>query len=76
MKSRAVDRPTYVERRRMLLVELRLMRLTNPARRVVKRQQRLMRSLRFARREGLFSEVPHASTPRAGLMVRCDDPTT
>lgn len=37
----------------MLLVELRLMRLTNPARRVVKHQQRLMRALRFAHKEGL-----------------------
>ena len=48
-------RPSYAERRRMLLIELRLMRLTQPARRVVKHQQRLMRSLRFARREGVVS---------------------
>lgn len=43
---------SYAERRKMLLVELRLMRLTNPARRVVKHQQRLMRGLRFARSIG------------------------
>jgi hypothetical protein len=31
----------------MLLVELRFMRLTHPARRVVKHQQKLMRQLRW-----------------------------
>jgi len=53
MKER--PRRSYAERRRMLLIELRIMRLTNPARRSVKHQQRLMRALRFARREGVVS---------------------
>lgn len=53
MTGRKKPRATYAERRRMLLIELRLMRLTNPARRIVKHQQRLMRALRFARREGI-----------------------
>lgn len=37
----------------MLLVELRIMRMTKPAKRVVKHQQRLMRALRLARNMGL-----------------------
>lgn len=44
---------SYAERRRTLLVELSIMRLTNPTKRVVKHQQRLMRALRIARREGV-----------------------
>lgn len=51
MKKQA--RLTYAERRRLLLIELRLMRLTYPARRVIKHQQKLMRQLRFAHREGV-----------------------
>ena len=44
---------TYAERRRMLLIELRIMRFTSPSRRVVKHMQMLMRKLRFAHREGM-----------------------
>ena len=44
---------TYAERRRLLLLELRFMRLTNPARRIVKHQQKLMRKLRFTRNMGV-----------------------
>lgn len=50
---RAGQRRSYEERRRLLLIELRLMRLTNPSRRVVKHMQVQMRKLRFAHREGI-----------------------
>lgn len=40
---------SYAERRRMLLLELRIMRLTNPSKRIVKHMQRQMRALRFWR---------------------------
>lgn len=40
---------SYADRRRALLIELRIMRLTNPSRRVVKHMQRLMRALRTER---------------------------
>lgn len=45
--------PTYAERRFELLVELRFLRLTAPARRVVKHVQLEMRKLRTARRLGI-----------------------
>lgn len=45
---------TYAEERRMLLIELRIMRLSQPARRIVKHMQRLMRSLRWRRKEGVL----------------------
>jgi len=41
---------TYAERRRALLIELRLIRRTRPSRRVVKHMQRLMKKLRTYRR--------------------------
>lgn len=44
---------TYAEHRRLLLIEMRLMRLTKPAQRVVKHQQRLMKVLRLVRRDGI-----------------------
>ena len=53
MKSKPQRRTSYAERRRMLLIELRIMRLTKPSRRVVKHMQRQMKKLRFAHREGV-----------------------
>jgi len=44
---------SYAERRQSLLIELRVMRLTKPTKRVVKHMQRLMRGLRWMRTEGL-----------------------
>jgi hypothetical protein len=44
---------TYAERRRSLLIELRVMRRTNPSKRIVKHMQTLMRKLRTARRLGV-----------------------
>jgi hypothetical protein len=41
---------TYEHRRKLLLIELRLIRLTKPAKRVVKHMQRQMRKLRTTRR--------------------------
>ncbi len=49
---RSGQREGYEERRRLLLVELRLIRLTHPARRVVKHMQMQMRKLRYARKMG------------------------
>lgn len=46
-------KPSYADRRRALLIELRLMRRTAPARRVVKHMQTLMRKLRTAHRMGV-----------------------
>jgi hypothetical protein len=40
---------TYAQRRRLLLIELRIMRRTNPAKRVIKHMQRLMQKLRHDR---------------------------
>lgn len=50
---RAKLTPSYAERRRGLLIELRIMRLTHPQKRVVKHMQRLMRGLRWMRSEGI-----------------------
>ena len=47
------DGRSYAERRRALLIELRMMRMTKPARRVVKHMQSLMRKLRLAHKEGI-----------------------
>jgi len=52
MKRRSMS---YAERRLVLIVELRLLRMTKPALRVVKHVQREMRKLRNARRMGVIS---------------------
>ena len=52
MKKRPTQE-TYAQQRLALLVELRLIRLTSPARRVVKHMQTQMRKLRNARRMGI-----------------------
>lgn len=44
---------SYAEQRRSLLIQLRIMRRTKPAKRIVKHMQRLMQALRFARSMGL-----------------------
>jgi hypothetical protein len=49
-----IRRESYSEQRKRLLIELRLMRMTKPTRRVVKHQQRLMKALRIARKEGIL----------------------
>jgi hypothetical protein len=53
MRSLIEPGDTYAERRRALLIELRMMRRTNPSKRVVKYMQSLLRILRFAHREGV-----------------------
>jgi hypothetical protein len=52
MRSLIEPGDTYAERRRAL-IELRMMRRTNPSKRVVKYMQSLLRILRFAHREGV-----------------------
>lgn len=51
---RVQNHQTYVQQRKLLLIELRLMRLTAPARRVVKHMQTQMRKLRTMRNMGAF----------------------